>query len=189
MSWLILLLLCPALAAPPMVDHDSDGVHVRVPESWQILVDTDANNVTASKGLITNVTMYWYPYKEGITHDIMLNIVLRSTNESLPLGEAVELNRGQSDDGSLGHLEAEYRLLGYTMKIGVVTRFDAYLDRVVAAVLVADPVGFERLDGIGMLEEIASSLSLASDPRYKPDPRAPGPEWVWAPIPEDMPLP
>jgi hypothetical protein len=191
MSWtsLGLLALLTASATPPMTDVHEDGIAVRAPDSWRVLVDPEARNITMSKGLFTSITMYWYRFRKGATHDVVLDIVLNTTRDSLPIGSAEELSRTVSPDGQTAELVAEYSLLGYRMNIGVVSLLDEPRDRIVAAVLLSDPTSFASLDAMNLLDEVARSLHLDDDPRYLPDPRAPGPELVWRAVPEDMPLP
>ncbi|MCB9663290.1 MAG: hypothetical protein H6732_04195 [Alphaproteobacteria bacterium] len=180
-----------AHAAPPELTPTTDGrVTIDAPAEWKVLVKDrpQMHNVTISGGLSTTVTLYWYPLQQGVTHDLLLDVLMETVNDTLPLGEATELSRhevpGMDDRVNAKQLHAEVTAgigpLAVTMKVGAVTLIDQPASRVVAAFLVAPPPTYEELDGIETLTTIVRSLRLSDDPLR------PMPAWWWGAEPPEL---
>ncbi|MCB9681009.1 MAG: hypothetical protein H6733_06010 [Alphaproteobacteria bacterium] len=169
----LLTLGTPAAHAdtPAMEAHERGGVHVVTPEGWKVLIDPEIHNITASAGITTTITMYWYDWQPGITLDEMLDILVKTVNQTLPIGEAHELDRGTVPGMDTPwapirgkRMNAEVVALGYTMKLGLVTIIEEDARRVSAAFLVAPPEEFGKLDGLDLLTDVVRSLALDTDP-------------------------
>lgn len=168
---------------PPLETREQHGVYVDAPSGWKLLVKKGIRNVTLSSGLATNITLYWYDYKAAVTPDVMLGILLKTLREQLPVGEVTELNR-EILPGTAPHdlirgerMNAEVAVgalgFGITMKLGFVTMVDQPNGRILAAVLLAPPEDYGRLQGVDLLSEVVRTFHLSED---APEPT---PAWWW----------
>lgn len=185
------LLATPATAAPPPLEPLKEGeVMLSVPTGWKALVKADVHNVTLSKGLATTVTLYWYDLQKGVTNDILMNVLIDTVNDTLPIGQAKELDRAplpgfeHPKDLQRGmQMNAEVTAgvgpIAYTMKVGAVTLIDEPAQRVIAAFVVAPPEEYAAIDALPTLGAIVTSLHLATDPLL------PIPSWWWNATPPE----
>jgi uncharacterized protein YabN with tetrapyrrole methylase and pyrophosphatase domain len=157
----------PALAEVPAMTTAKDGdVSISVPDGWKTMVDAQTANVLASRDAATTMTIHWYPYGGKKSLDDMLNILLRVTNENLPMGAAKELSREDALDGKAKLMIAEYsNMLGYSMKLAFIARIDEAGKRVVTGVFLTDPESFESLS--------AKELAVKMVGRLEGGPRGP----------------
>jgi hypothetical protein len=154
-----------AHAAPPvLVPLSEAGIYLAAPEGWRSWINVEEHNATCALGLATSVRVYWYAFKERLPIDRVLDIVLQVTRDNVPFGEVVELERMPVLDGASRALKAEYRVLGYQMTLGIVAINDALHDRMVAAVMLADPATFADLGGVQLAAAIAASVRSDADP-------------------------
>lgn len=158
------LWLAARAAQPVLVPITEAGMHLAAPDGWRSWFNVDERNATCALGLATSVRVYWYPFKERLPIDRVLDIVLKVTRENVPFGQVVELERVSILDGASRGLKAEYRVLGYQMTLGIVAINDALHDRMVAAVMLADPATFDDLGGVQLAAAIAGSVRSDRDP-------------------------
>lgn len=188
---LLAAVVLTAHAAPPDLTPTTEGrVTLSAPAEWKVLVKDrpQLHNVTISGGLSTTITLYWYPLQQGVTHDLLLDVLMDTVNDALPIGEVKELSRndvaGMDSEVNAKQLHAEVTAgmgpLTYTMKVAALTLIDRPSSRVVAAFLVSPPEVYADLDGMGTLTAIARSLHLADDPLR------PLPAWWWAASPPEL---
>lgn len=181
----LLFLLTPAEAAPPArVLTAESGVVIEVPVDWKLLVKPEASNITMSSGLATTMTMYWYPYKAGATPDIVLDVLIKTVNQQLPIGKATEVSReampgleGPHDTRRGKRMRATVDAMGYTMTVSMAALIDTSSQRMLAGFLLAPPDTFDDMDAMGSLTEIVESFHLAEDPLL------PAPAWWWGAAP------
>jgi hypothetical protein len=157
------LWLAANAALPALAPISEGGMHLAAPEGWRSWFNVDEHNATCALGLATSVRIYWYPFKERLPIDRVLDIVLKVTRENVPFGEVVELERVAVLDGASRGLKAEYRAFGYQMSLGMVAINDALHDRMVAAVMLADPATFDDLGGVHLAAAIAASVRSDGD--------------------------
>jgi hypothetical protein len=180
---LLLALLATADAAPPpLLAHQESGVTIDVPKDWKVLVKNAAaiHNVTMSAGITTSFTMYWYDYAPGATPDIVLDILVKTVHEKLPIGDITEKSRtwipGLANPWELvrgKQADAEVSAMGIPMKVGMATVLDQPNHRMLAAFLVAPPESYAEIGGVTYLTDIVRSFALDADP-VKPTPA-----WYW----------
>lgn len=169
-----------AAPLPDVAPHTEQGVHVDVPVSWKVLVKPDSHNVTISQGIATTITMYWYDYKPGVSLDLMLDILVKTVKQNIPVGELTEINREPvphlADDWDVKRgriMNGKVDAMGYTMNVGAVTIIDESTHRIMAAFLVAPPETYAEIGGATLLATVVESLWLDADaPR-------PAPGWWW----------
>jgi hypothetical protein len=186
---LLLALLATAdAAAPPLAPHTDQGVTIDVPQDWKVLVKNTGgmHNVTMSAGITTSITMYWYDYAPGATPDIVLDILVGTVHDQLPIGDIVEQGRewipGLSNPWELvrgKRANAEVTAMGIPMKVGMVTILDQPNGRMAAAFLVAPPETYQELGGTQLLTDVVASFRLQADPPL------PTPAWYWDATPPD----
>jgi hypothetical protein len=114
------------------------------------------------------------------------------TNENLPLGTAKEISRTATEDGHAKAMIGQYSFLGYIMNLGFVAKNDPRHNRMIAAVLITDPLSWTQMEPIETVLHVVDSLSFQTD-------LAVAAEWeeqvsrphrcVLAPDPEDELLP
>jgi hypothetical protein len=147
-----------------LVPHEGAGMRVDAPEGWKVLLSPDERTATLSAGIVTSISLYWYGFKPLADNDDIVDTLLRVTNENLPLGHITEVSRGPTLDGRAVAAHGVYSLLGYQMHVGLVGMNDAAHDRLVAAVLVADPISWLSLSGLDTLARVVDSLASDDDP-------------------------
>lgn len=178
---MVLLALAVALAAPPpLVPTTEGGLVLPVPEGWKLQAKRAAGNVTLSADLTTTATLFWYPYRSLATPDLMLDIVLETVNDMLPIGTASEDSRAGLPGYVGPHLprraalsNAHVTVLGYRMDVAMIALIDQPAQRMFAGFLLAPPDTFAELDGAALLTEITLRFRLEEDP---PEPV---PAWWW----------
>jgi hypothetical protein len=182
---LIPLVLALAVAAPPPLAPTTEGgLVLPVPEGWKLHAKREAGQVTVSAGLTTTATLFWYPYRPLATPDLMLDIVLSTVNDMLPIGTATEDDRAALPGFDAPHLprraavsRAHVTVLGYRMDVAMIAVVDRSAQRLLAGFLLAPPETFAELDGVDLVTELAVRFRLAEDPVE------PVPGWWWEAAP------
>ncbi len=177
--WLALTIGWAHAAPPTLVPTTESVVTVAVPEGWKLLTSVEQHNITMSADITTTLTLYWLPYR-WVPPDAVLNVLVKTVNEQLPVGELEETKReplpGFEERFALQRgrlLHGEVNALGYTMKVASAALVDEAHQRVVAAFLLAPPETYAQLDGANLLADVVGSFHLASDPLL------PVPGWWW----------
>lgn len=183
-----LLWSAPALAKPTLEPVDDKGVHLMAPAEWKVLIQPSKKNVTLSSGLASQMFVNWYELFPRIHPTAVLDILITTVNQQLPIGTATDL--GREPFAALGDpwaarrgmiMRAEVKALGYAMKLGCVAVIDEPNQRFVAAFVLMPPDVYESDDGLGTLADVTTSFHLDSDPPL-PEPGW----WFYATTPPEL---
>lgn len=151
-------------AEPSYTLHAEGGVRVEAPVDWKVLLSPAERTATLSSGIATSLSLYWYPYKPLVDNDDVVDTLLRVSNENLPFGSITERSRGPALAGRAVAAHATFRFWGYQMQVGVIGMNDAPHDRLVAAILVTDPLTWSSLSALDLLAHVVHSLASEHDP-------------------------
>lgn len=172
-----------AEATSELGTYSEGGASVLVPMGWTAMIDLPKANVVLSAGLTTQLTLFWYPNRDGARPELMLDLVRRVIQEKLPIGTYTESERGPLEGGipmygadqrglwSTGSITA----LTYEMKVAMVTYVDEPAGRMMAAVFFGPPEDYDKFGGHHLVDRVVRSL------RTPDDPLMPRPAWWFDP--------
>lgn len=163
----VLALSLPAFAeVPKLAPATDDGVTIQAPEGWKTMIDGPTADVLVSRDAFTTMKIQWFPHPadNDAALDKALDILLKVTNDNLPVGSATEKSRVMVDGKHTKYVIAEYsNMFGQTMKLAFVARLDQETKRLVTGVFLTDPESFEKLSGPDLAVQMV--LSVTGGPR------------------------
>jgi hypothetical protein len=158
----IALSISVARAMPSMETRVQDGVTIDVPAGWKLLVTSDEHNLVTSRDAYTQITLHWYPYREGASLDKMTDKLIEVTNRSLKVGSYEESRRYNVVDGR-GMLSTGRWVgpLGFSLALGFSTILDPARGRIVSAVFFTSPESWAEMEGANVLVAVSNGLRQA----------------------------
>jgi|JI10StandDraft_1071094.scaffolds.fasta_scaffold1675951_1 hypothetical protein len=157
---LSLLAALPALAMPSMVTKTEQGVTFTAPEGWKTLVTLSDRGITISRDAFTSFDVHWYDYKAQRSMDQMLDLVLKVTSENLPMGGITETSRVTTKDGTGRIAFADFKTMGYVMKMGFGVSMNASNTKVKAVIFRTSPDAWTELEAPAMIEAVMAGVKV-----------------------------
>lgn len=157
----------PAMAEiPTLTSASDDGVTVKAPEGWKTMIDGPTADILVSRDAFTTMKIQWFPHPadNDAALDKALDILLKVTNDNLPVGSATEKSRVMVEGQHTKYAIAEYsNMFGQTMQLTFVARLDKKTKRLVTGVFLTDPESFAKLSGDQLAVQMV--LSVTGGPR------------------------
>ncbi len=159
---LLLAASTAALAVPALEARSESGVTLSVPQGWKALITADERSVTMSRDAFNQIILKWYPWKDGVSKDQVIDLLISATNKSLKVGSFAEARRTEILGGRGRMATGTWTgPLGYEMKMGFSVVLDSAQQRIVSGVFLASPEGWTELGGGDLLVGVSGGLSQA----------------------------